>query len=94
MFCDENGIGGDGEYCGDNDAQLGRINVFYHEASGGKCALRTVFFEPGMIDAARASPLGDLFRPVNLVNTRGQKLAKDYYRGADTNSYDPPLQKG
>jgi hypothetical protein len=24
--------GGDGEYCGDNDAQLGRINVFYHEA--------------------------------------------------------------
>ena len=25
-------IGGDGEYCGDNDAQLGRINVFYHEA--------------------------------------------------------------
>jgi hypothetical protein len=28
-------IGGDEEYCGDNDAQLGRINVFYHEASGG-----------------------------------------------------------
>ena len=25
-------IGGDGEYCGDNDAQLGCINVFYHEA--------------------------------------------------------------
>ena len=25
-------IGGDGEYCGDNDAQLGRIKVFYHEA--------------------------------------------------------------
>jgi hypothetical protein len=22
-----NGIGGDGEYCGDNAAQLGRINV-------------------------------------------------------------------
>jgi len=29
------GIGGDGEYCGDNDARLDRINVFYHEASGG-----------------------------------------------------------
>jgi hypothetical protein len=26
-------IGGDGDYCGDNDAQRGRINVFYHEAS-------------------------------------------------------------
>jgi tubulin beta len=32
VVCDEHGIGGGGEYCGDNDAQLGRINVFYHEA--------------------------------------------------------------
>jgi hypothetical protein len=30
--CDEHGIGGSGEYCGDNDANLGRINVFNHEA--------------------------------------------------------------
>jgi tubulin beta len=30
------GIGGDGEYCGDIDAQLDRTNVLYHEASGGK----------------------------------------------------------
>jgi tubulin beta len=67
-LCDENGIGGDGEYCSDNDAQLGRINVFYHEASGGKYSPRAVFFEPGVIDAARASPLGELFRPGNLVN--------------------------
>ena len=59
-------IGGDG--CGDNDAQLGRINLFYHEAAGGKYVPRTVFFEPGMIDAVRASPLGELFRPGNLVN--------------------------
>jgi hypothetical protein len=29
VFCDEHGIGGDGEYCGDDDAQLDRINVFY-----------------------------------------------------------------
>jgi tubulin beta len=34
--CDEHGIGGGGEYYGDNDAQLDRINVFYHEASDGK----------------------------------------------------------
>ena len=27
VLCDEHGIGGDGEYCGDNDAQLDRINV-------------------------------------------------------------------
>jgi tubulin beta len=42
--------------------------VLYHEASGGKYAPRTVFFEPGMIGAVRASPLGELFRPGNLVN--------------------------
>ena len=32
VLCDEHGIGGNGEYCGGNDAQLGRFNVFYHEA--------------------------------------------------------------
>jgi tubulin beta len=60
VLSDEYGIGGDGEYCGDNDAQLDRINVFYNEASGDKYVPRTVLFdlEPGAIDAVRASPLG------------------------------------
>jgi tubulin beta len=62
------GIGGGGEYCGDNDAQLDRINVFYHGAPGGKYVPRAVFFEPGMIVALCASPLGELFRPGKLVN--------------------------
>jgi tubulin beta len=59
-LCDEHGIGGVGEYCGDNDAQLGRINVFYHEASGEKYVPRTVLsdLEPSEIDAVRASTLG------------------------------------
>jgi tubulin beta len=61
------GIGGDDEYCADNDTQLDRANVLYHEASGGKYVPRMVFFEPGMIDAVRASPLGELFRPCKLV---------------------------
>jgi tubulin beta len=70
MVCDEHGIGGDGEYFGNNDVQLGRISEFYLEASGGKYVPRAVFFdlEPGMIDAVRASPLGVLFRLGNLVN--------------------------
>jgi tubulin beta len=60
VLCEEHGIGGDGEYCGDNDVQLGRINVFCHEPSGDKYVPRTVLFdlEPGAIDALRASPLG------------------------------------
>ena len=61
VLCYEHGIGGDGEYCGgDNDADLGRINVFYYETLGGKYVLRVVFFdfEPGVIGAVRATPLG------------------------------------
>ena len=63
-MCDEHGIGGDGEYCGDSDARLGRFNVLNHEASGGTFVPRAVQFdlEPGMIDPVRASPLGELFR--------------------------------
>jgi hypothetical protein len=38
MVCDEHGIGGGSEYCGDNDTQLFSIGVFYHEASRGKYA--------------------------------------------------------
>jgi tubulin beta len=78
VLCDEHGIGGDDEYCGDNDAQLGHINVFYYEASGGKCVPRAGFFdlEPNVIGAVRASPLGDLFCPGNLVShTCGQEWA-------------------
>jgi tubulin beta len=79
VFCDEHGIGGGGEHRGDNDAQLGRISVFYHEASGGTYVPRAVFFdlEPGVIGAVRASPLRELFRPGNLVNhARRQKLGQ------------------
>jgi tubulin beta len=52
VVCDEHDIGGDGEYCGDNDAQLDRINVFHQMASGGKCVPCAVFFdlEPGVIN--------------------------------------------
>jgi tubulin beta len=96
VLCDEHGIGVDGECCGDNDAQLGRINVLYYEASGGMYVPRAVFFdlEPGVIDGVRESPLGNFFRLGNLVNdTRGQNWAKGHYRRAGTNSSDPPLQR-
>ena len=71
VVCDEHGIGGDGEYFGDNGAQLGRINVLFYEVSGGEYVPRAVLFdlEPGVIDAARASPLGAPKRG------RGQQLS-------------------
>jgi tubulin beta len=45
VVCDEHGLGGDGEYCGDNDAQLGRIDVFYHGALIGKYVPRAMLFD-------------------------------------------------
>jgi tubulin beta len=36
MMCVEHSICGNGDYSGDNDARLDRINEFYHEALGGK----------------------------------------------------------
>jgi len=93
--CDEHGIGGGGgEHCGDNDAQLGRINVIYHEASGGKYVPRTVLFEPGVIGAVHALPLRDLFRPGNLVKTRGTTGPRATLEGLSINCSDPPLHKG
>ena len=76
MLCDEHGIGGGGEYFGDNDAHLDINNFFYHEASGGKYLPRAVLFdlEPGVVDAVRASSLGCLIRPgINLVGKTGLK---------------------
>jgi tubulin beta len=54
VLCDEHGIGGR------STAQLGRINVLYHEASGDKYVPRTVLLdlELGVIGDVRASPLG------------------------------------
>jgi tubulin beta len=57
VVCDEHGIGDGSEYCGGNDAQLDRINVFYHETSGGKYVPHAVLFDlgPGVIGAVTLS---------------------------------------
>jgi tubulin beta len=51
--CGELDISGSGEYCGGNDAQLGRINVFCNEAPGGKYVPRVALMdlEPDVIGA-------------------------------------------
>jgi tubulin beta len=57
VVCDEHGIGDNGEYCGDNDVHLDRINVFYHGALCGKYVLCAMLFdlEPGVIGAITLS---------------------------------------
>jgi hypothetical protein len=51
-----------------------RSFTFSHGASSGKYVSRAELFdlEPGVIGAVRALPLGELFRPGNLVNHKNQ----------------------
>jgi len=84
VISDEHGIGPDGDYIGDNDQQLERINVYYNEANGGKYVPRSVLvdLEPGTMDSVRAGPMGKIFRPDNFVfgqSGAGNNWAKGHY---------------
>jgi tubulin beta len=42
VVSDEHGVDPTGEYCGESDLQLERINVYYNEATGGRYVPRAV----------------------------------------------------
>ncbi|CAG0880952.1 unnamed protein product [Darwinula stevensoni] len=69
VISDEHGIDPTGTYHGDSDLQLERINVYYHEAQGGKYVPRAILvdLEPGTMDSVRSGVFGQLFRPDNFV---------------------------
>ena len=69
VISDEHGISPCGQYEGSSDLQLERINVYYNEANGGRYVPRAVLvdLEPGVIDSVRAAPIGQLFRPDNMI---------------------------
>ncbi|KAL3701472.1 hypothetical protein R1sor_019494 [Riccia sorocarpa] len=84
VICDEHGIDPAGAYRGDSDLQLERINVYYHEASGGRYVPRAVLMdlEPGTMDSVRSGPFGPIFRPDNFVfgqSGAGNNWAKGHY---------------
>lgn len=45
MVSDEHGVDPTGEYCGESDLQLERINVYYNEATGGRYVPRAVLVD-------------------------------------------------
>ncbi|KAL8795266.1 MAG: hypothetical protein Q9195_002277 [Heterodermia aff. obscurata] len=80
----EHGLDGSGLYNGTSDLQLERMNVYFNEASGNKYVPRAVLvdLEPGTMDAVRAGPFGQLFRPDNFVfgqSGAGNNWAKGHY---------------
>ncbi|KAJ1911395.1 structural constituent of cytoskeleton [Tieghemiomyces parasiticus] len=81
---EEHGLNADGQYIGDNDIQLSRLDVYFNEASNNKYVPRSVLvdLECGTMDAIKSGPLGKLFRPDNYIfgqNGAGNNWAKGHY---------------
>jgi len=84
VCCKEHGINVEGEYEGDKDEQLERINVYYNEGTGGRYVPRSILMdlEPGTMDSVRAGEYGNIFRPDNFVfgqSGAGNNWAKGHY---------------
>jgi len=84
VICDEHGVATNGNYSGEEDLQLERINVYFNEASGGRYVPRAILMdlEPGTMDSVRAGPYGAIFRPDNFVfgqSGAGNNWAKGHY---------------
>lgn len=84
MISDEHGLDPCGNYHGCSDLQLERINVYFHEASGGNFVPRAILvdLEPGTLDNIRAGCYGRLFRPDNMIFGQwgaGNNWAKGHY---------------
>jgi tubulin beta len=91
VVSDEHGIGCGGEYCGDNEAQLGRVKVFYHGASGGKHVPRAVLFglRCARVVARKALPPG---QPREPKRGRGQRLGQGpLNKGCARIQLNPPV---
>lgn len=84
VISDEHGIDPSGAFVGTSENQLERIDVYYNEAASRKYVPRAVLIdlEPGTMDAVRAGPFGQLFRPDNFVfgqSGAGNNWAKGHY---------------
>ncbi|KAK9880631.1 hypothetical protein WA026_011872 [Henosepilachna vigintioctopunctata] len=84
VVSDEHGIDPNGNFHGDSDLQLERINVYFNEATGGNYVPRCVLvdLEPTNLDAVRSGPFGKLFRPDNFIwgtGGAGNNWAKGHY---------------
>ncbi|KAL6866651.1 tubulin beta-2 chain [Trichoderma chlorosporum] len=80
----EHGLDSNGIYGGSSELQLERMNVYFNEANNNKYVPRAVLvdLEPGTMDAVRAGPFGQLFRPDNFIfgqSSAGNNWAKGHY---------------
>eukprot|EP00635_Sarcinochrysidales_sp_CCMP3193_P002844 CAMPEP_0118919836 /NCGR_PEP_ID=MMETSP1166-20130328/18761_1 /TAXON_ID=1104430 /ORGANISM="Chrysoreinhardia sp, Strain CCMP3193" /LENGTH=486 /DNA_ID=CAMNT_0006860371 /DNA_START=68 /DNA_END=1528 /DNA_ORIENTATION=- len=83
LIAEEHGIDGQGQYGGEDDLQLQRIDVYFREGSSQRYVPRSVLvdLEPGTLDAVRASS-GELFAPEDFVfgqSGAGNNWARGHY---------------
>jgi len=83
-ICDEHGLNQRGEYVGDNDLQLDRINVYYNQNQAGNYKPRAILvdLERPTIDSICAGQFGHLFKPENILcgeGGAGNNWAKGFY---------------
>ncbi|KAI8309183.1 Tubulin beta-1 chain [Colletotrichum sp. SAR11_59] len=81
---DEHGLDQDGYFRGESTQQSDRLSVYFAEASNNKYVPRAVLvdLEPATMDAIRSGPLGNFFRPDNMVHGQsgaGNNWAKGHY---------------
>uniref|UniRef100_A0A2I3HFI1 Tubulin/FtsZ GTPase domain-containing protein n=1 Tax=Nomascus leucogenys TaxID=61853 RepID=A0A2I3HFI1_NOMLE len=69
VISDEHGIDPSGNYMGDSNLRLERINFYYNDASSHKYVPRAILvdLEPGTMDSVRSGAFGHLFRPDNFI---------------------------
>lgn len=93
IICEEHGINKNGEYEGESDLQLERIDVYFKEGYQAKYVPRSILvdLEPGTLDVARASEYGKLFRPDNFV--AGASGAGNIWAKVRIVSQDSPQMK-
>lgn len=80
----EHGIDSVGNYKGDQDEQIQRVDVYFSEATGGKYVPRALLvdLEPGVLEVIKSGTIGSLFRPTNFIASQsgaGNNWAKGHY---------------
>ena len=84
MISPEHGVDKTGQYVGQSEHQLERINVFFNEVGRDRYVPRAILadLEPGPINKVKNGELGGLFRPDNFVSGAsgaGNNWAKGHY---------------
>jgi len=80
----EHGIDASGNYYGESDNQKERLDVYYNDIGTNKYVPRAVLvdLEPGTMEAIKAGPTSNLFKPDNFVygmTGAGNNWAKGHY---------------